>query len=133
MRNLIQLSIVLMLLLNFFSCTPKEEEMHNHISIDIETPVSNSIVSTPNMTAIKINLSAEVELHDVEITLKDASNNSIAPFNPLDIHSHSSSTTVSETIDLSSYPTGTSFTLTVEACEDHDCLEKVTQSSSFSI
>lgn len=133
MRYLLQGSITLILLLNLFACTPAEEEIHNHITIDIETPVNNGTVSTPNMTAIKINVSAEVELHDVEVTLKDASNNTIAPFNPLDIHSHTKSTTINETIDLSSYPAGEKFTLTVEACEDHDCSEKETKSSSFSI
>jgi len=132
MRNLLQLSIVLILLLNFVACTP-EEEKHNHVTVEIETPVDGSIVGTPDMTTIKINVSAEIELHDVEVTLKDASGNSIAPFNPLDVHDHTSSTTIEETIDLSDYPTGETFTLTVEACEDHDCEEIVTETSSFSI
>lgn len=133
MRNLLLSSITFILLLNLVACTPTEEEIHNHITIDIETPINNSTISSPNLTAIKINISAEVELHDIEVTLKDASNNAIAPFNPLDIHTHASSTTINETIDLSSYPAGETFTLTVEACEDHDCAEKVIESSSFSI
>ncbi|WMX12050.1 MULTISPECIES: hypothetical protein [unclassified Aureispira] len=133
MHKLFKLSILIIILFNFISCTQKEEEVHNHITIDVLSPTNNGTVSTPNTTAIKINLTADVELHDVEVTLKDSNNNSIAPFNPLDVHSHTKSTTIDEVVDLSSYAAGEKFTLTIEACEDHDCSEKETESISFSI
>ncbi|BDS10412.1 hypothetical protein [Aureispira anguillae] len=125
--------IFFIITLNFFSCTTAEEEVHNHISITIDAPANNSTVADPSAVEIDIDLTAEIELHDVEITLSDNNNTNIAPFDPMDVHVHAKSHHVHETINLSNYPAGSQFKLTVEACEDHDCAEKETKTITFSI
>jgi len=123
--------LALCLLIGTIGC--KKEEVHNHVTIDIHEPAEGSTVSNASQTHIHIDFTAEQELHDIEVTLTDSSGTAIAPFNPMDIHNHSTSHTLEQDIDLSAYPAGASFTLTVEACEDHDCAEKVTDSVQFNI
>lgn len=130
----IALSLALCIaMFGIFSCTQKTDDVHNHITIDIEKPTDNGVVANASAVEIDIDLTAEVELHDVEISLKDSANNAIPPFNPMDAHVHAKTHHVHETVDLSSYPSGSKFSLSVEACEDHDCTDKETKTINFSI
>ncbi len=119
-------------LISFMALSCKKE--HNHTEIEILSPTDESTIANASAVNIKITLTADEELHDVEISLKkEADTTYIAPFNPMDLHQHSKTVTVDETVDLSSYPAGTEFHLEVEACEDHDCEEKVKKSIHFRI
>lgn len=132
MKNIFHL-IFLLTICSIYSCATTEEP-HNHVTITVASPTNGGTVSDASAVSIDVTVAAAVELHDVELTLKDdASGNSISPFNPMDLHTHSKSKHIKETVNLSSYSAGSSFTLTIEACEDHDCAEKETETVKFSI
>ncbi len=112
----------------FFSC--KKE--HNHVDIEFLSPMDNDSVTNSSAVNIKIKFTAEEELEGIEVKLMEhTSGNSIAPFNPLEIHEHVKEYILDDTVNLSSYQTGTEFHLEVKACENHDCTEKVTKSIHF--
>lgn len=131
MKKIIALSAVFVFLMAAaYSC----KKDHNHIEIEFLSPMDEATVANAAAVNIKIKLTADEELEEVKITLKkEGETNGIAPFNTMEIHQHTKTYTVDETIDLSSYPAGTEFHLEVEACEDHDCSEKVKKSVHFKI
>ncbi len=132
MKKLLTISTLFAFLLaTAFSC--KKEE-HNHIEIEFMSPANDATVANAAAVNIKIKFTADDDLHDIEIVLEEeASKAKIAPFNPMKFHKHEKTHTVDETVNLSSYPAGTEFHLEVEACEDHDCKEKVKKHIHFKI
>lgn len=132
MKNIFGL-ILLLTACTIYSCTTKSEDIHNHVTITINNPTNNSTVANSSAVPFDITVAAAVELHDVEITLTDSTNTSIPPFNPMDVHVHTKTHQVQETVNLSNYAAGSTFKLTVKACEDHDCSESETETITFKI
>lgn len=125
---------VLLTLITFglvtFSC--KKDHKHAHVNIEILSPTDNITLSDPANTNINIKFSSEEDLHDIEVILINATTgDSIAPFNPLEIHQHVKNYEFNQSVDLSSYPAGTEFHLEAVACENHECTEKAIKSVHF--
>lgn len=130
MKNLFFLLSAL-ILLGLAACDKKDEHDHAHVNINILSPAANEVVSRPDSVVVRIDLSTEGELHDVDIELKQAGRD-VPPF-PQEIHEHSSSYNFSQVVNLSNYPSGSIFELHVHACEDHDCTELAEQEITFTI
>lgn len=132
MKKLISISAIFVFVMLAASSCKKDD--HNHVEVEFLSPMDEATVANPAAVNIKIKFTAEEELHDIEITLKKEGDSvAIAPFSPMHVHDHEKTITIDETVNLSSYPAGTEFHLEVEACEDHDCEEKVTKSIHFKI
>jgi hypothetical protein len=132
MKKLISISAIFVFVMLILSSCKKDG--HNHVEVEFMSPMDEATVANPAAVNIKIKFTAEEELHDIEITLKKEGDSvAIAPFSPMEVHDHEKTITIDETVNLSSYPAGTEFHLEVEACEDHDCEEKVTKSIHFKI
>ena len=131
--NLRLLSLALML--TAFGFTGCDKHHDQEITVTIESPADNAVLSNPSATNISVLFEAEKELEEVKVKLYvDASNTAIAPF-PIEVHEHKKSHRISETVNLSSYPAGTTFRLEAIACKDHDdnCAENVTKVIRFSL
>lgn len=133
LKFLVALSVLAFVQVSCSTDDPDEEE-HNHVTITIENPTDGATISATDAEnlEVKIKLEADVELHDVEILLHPSGDESDKILEA-DVHEHDKSHTYTQTVDLSSYPAGTSFHLEVEACEDHDCAEKATADVTFSL
>jgi len=136
MRKLLKQSILIIPMLigvasiALTSCKKEKPEY----SITIASPTNNSTVTNAASVSIEVTFTTNDELHEYDISLKQDTVGAmdIAPF-PLHGHEHEGSITITEAINLSSYPSGTRFIIAAETCADHDCEEKVTSTSSFLI
>lgn len=101
-------------------------------TVEILSPTNNSTISNAAAVSISVKFTAEEELEESTVSLKldsiGAAN--ISPF-PLEVHEHVATKTISETVNLSSYPSGTRFVIHAETCSDHNCTDKVTATSYF--
>jgi hypothetical protein len=115
-------------LLNF-SC--KKEEI-SEITITILKPGPNQVVANRAAVELQVRFEASVENHNVAVLIhRDGAPSDVAF--EWEEHDHDKIIELLETIDLSSYPSGTKFHLEAEACKDHDCKEKVFADIEFSI
>jgi len=104
----------------------------NEVTINIVKPVANQVVGNKAAVEILVQFVASEENEEVEVHIYrhgDSSN----PVFEWHEHEHDSLITLMETIDLSSFPSGTKFHLEAEACLDHKCKEKVSKEIEFSI
>jgi hypothetical protein len=109
----------------------KEEEL-SEIDITILTPTPDQVVANRAAVEVHVKFEASVENHNVAVVIhKDGVPSDVAF--EWDAHDHDKIIELLETIDLSSYPSGTKFHLEAEACKDHDCKEKVYADVEFSI
>ena len=118
-----------LLALSLLSCKDKE----NIISIEFEEPLAGEVVANAADVHIHVHITATDEMDDVEILLHPE-NNASDLILEVDEHVHGQSEFVfTEDLDLSSYPSGTTFHLEALVCADHDCKEKTTGDITFSI
>lgn len=136
MKNLLFL-LGAALLIGASSCTKDDHDHdhdHNHteVTINILSPTANAAVAQADSVVVRVELIAGGgDLHDVDIELKEGGRD-VAPF-PQNVHEHVSNYTFEQEVDLSSYPSGTTFELHVHACKDHDCSEHVDKEITFTI
>lgn len=116
----------------FSGCEDDEIEPENQIEIRILDPTSNDVVADPTMVRIYVEVEATMENHEVEIKLHPTDDEDDRIIY-IDLHEHDLLVTFEQTVDLSSYPSGQQFRLEVEACTDHDCLDKASREIVFSI
>jgi hypothetical protein len=108
------------------------KEASNEITIRIISPVEDQVVANAASVLIHVEFEATDENHNVELFIhKDGDVNDVAF--EWDQHDHDKKIVLMETIDLSSYPSGTKFHLEAESCKDHDCKNKVFKDVEFSI
>lgn len=108
------------------------EKEKNEVTINIVKPVDNQTVANKSAVEIQVDFVASEENEEVEVHIYmhgDSSN----PVFEWHEHEHDPLITLTETIDLSSFPPGTKFHLEAEACLDHKCKEKVSKEIEFSI
>ena len=119
-------------LVSFFSCEEHDDDDNNVVSIAIVSPTDGSKAANARSVEVYVKFSASVEMHELEIKLHPDGNssNNIIDF---DKHTHDKTYEFKETVDLSSFPTGTTFHLEVESCEDHDCKKVKKAEAEFSI
>ena len=113
-------------------CDKDDDHGDNDVTIVFISPSAGEQVADASNVVLEIELTATEELHDTEIYLYEESN----PDQPIlekDLHEHEKNYTFKQTVDLSSYPSGTVFILKAESCIDHDCDEQNEQSIMFSI
>lgn len=106
-----------------------EKEKISQVDIQFNSPGNNSTVGS--QVNLDITFSSQEELHDIEISLKNESNQENVPTFPRSIHQHVNSYNFTESVNLDSYPTGTEFHLEATACKNHDCTEKEIKSIHF--
>lgn len=135
MRSFLEKSILMILIIVgiaaiTFGC--KKEEIPP--TIEILNPANNSIVSDAAAVSISVRFTAQEELEESTVSLKLDSVGAadISPF-PLEVHEHVATKTISETVNLSSYPSGTRFVIHAETCSDHNCTDKVTATGYFTL
>ena len=117
-----------------FGACEKEKEEHgdNEITINILKPTTGEVLTDATNVHIHIEIEATDENHEAEIILHPDGDVSDLILD-YDEHSHDKVIRFEQDLDLSSYPSGTTFHLEVEACVDHDCEEKERADVEFSI
>lgn len=113
------------------SCDKKESD-ESVVTITIEKPADNAIIEDASKVDISILFSAEEQIHKfhVEVTPVSDPSQKILDYEQL---AHSTELQYVETLNLSAFPANSRFTLTVEACGDHDCNGRYEKSITFSI
>lgn len=128
MKNLFVLALIASVALLGACGDSHEVEVHFH------NPTDGAVVATADAAAleIEIDFESEEELHEVEIKLypTDTPADLIIDY---DGHDHEANYVFEQTVDISSYESGTSFTLEAITCEDHDCTENHTEKITFTI
>lgn len=124
------LAIAALLMLVVAAGCGKEED--NEITINIISPTNDQVVANKSAVLIHVEFDAEVENHNVEVLIHNDDDVNDVAFT-WDEHDHDKKIILMETIDLSSYPSGTKFHMEVEACKNHDCKDKVFKDIEFSI
>jgi hypothetical protein len=115
-----------------FTQTSCKKDDLNELTINILKPVANQTVANKAQVEIQVEVEASVENHNVEVIVYEHGN-SANPVFDWDQHSHDKMVTMTETIDLSSFDSGTEFHLKVIACKDEDCTEDVSKEIEFKI
>ncbi|WNJ17102.1 hypothetical protein [Pontibacter sp. G13] len=117
-----------------FSVSACDEDETASITITFEHPTAGEIVE--DASDVEIHIHAEGvdggEVDDMEVVLHPEGNvdDKIIDF---DEHTHAESYEFIEKVDLSSYPSGTTFHLEVNICGDHDCELSKSEDIEFSI
>jgi len=108
------------------------DDGNNAIQIDILRPGEGEVIVNPSKTDLWVNFNATGELHEIEIELyqKDERDEKIFYFEK---HVHEKTFEFRESIDLSSFPKGTSFDLEIKACLDEKCTTFIEEEITFSI
>ncbi len=128
MKNVLLFSFLTLGLL-FSACSDDDDDHdhdhdHDHGDVNIEflEPTDDETVSAPDDVHVHIRVTAEDEVHDVEIKMhpEDDASNLIIDF---DAHSHESVFNFEEDFDLSSYPSGTEFHIEVKVAKNHEGTE----------
>ncbi|HRD80844.1 MAG: hypothetical protein IAE84_13760 [Saprospiraceae bacterium] len=104
----------------------------NEVTINIVKPVANQAVANKAAVEILVQFVASEENEEVEVHIYQHGDSSNPVFEWHE-HEHDPLITLAETIDLSSFPSGTKFHLEAEACLDHKCKEKVSKEIEFTI
>jgi hypothetical protein len=104
----------------------------NEVTINIVKPVDNQVIANKAAVEIQVQFVASEENEEVEVHIYQHGDSSNPVFEWHE-HEHDPLITLTETIDLSSFPSSTKFHLEAEACLDHKCKEKVTKEIEFTI
>lgn len=118
-----------LLIFAFASCTKSDD---NQITISFISPTDNAIIADKSSVLIHVNFVASDENHMVRVILHPDDNISDKIID-WDQHSHDKTIEFKQTVDLSSFPSGTKFHLEATACADHDCATEVEDDILFSI
>lgn len=110
----------------------KKDEDQNVVTINIISPVDGSVVADASQVLIHIEFEATDENEEIDVLIHRDGDESDVAFE-WDTHDHDKKIVLMETIDLSSYPSGTKFLMEIDACEDHDCKRKSHKHITFSI
>lgn len=104
----------------FTSCVEEMEEENNVVTITIDEPLNEAVITDCTEVHIHVDVVATVENHEFEVVLhpEDDTSDRIIDF---DLHDHDKELTFDQEVDLCSYAPGTCFHLEVVACVDHDC------------
>jgi hypothetical protein len=132
MKNFALLALVFSLF-SLGAC--KHEHGTGDLTVHIQSPLNNSVVSNAASVSVVVHFTAEHELEEVVLNLVvDSTNATVAPF-PISRHEHNKTLEISETVNLSSYPAGTRFRLEAKACRNHNdnCAEFVQEVSRFTL
>lgn len=116
------------------SCNKDDGHEEHGTEVTFKSPTDGTTIALADAASVSINIdfSSEEELHEVEVSLTadSAPSDKIIDF---DEHQHESTYSFEQVVDLSSYGSGASFTLTTVVCADHDCESTEEHSISFSI
>lgn len=112
------------------ACEKDDEDPSNKVTITIEEPTNDAVISDCSDVHIHVDFSATMENHEVEVVLhpEGDTGNKIIDYGE---HDHDKEITFEQEVDLCSFPAGTCFHLEVSACTDHDCAEKETADAEF--
>ena len=131
MRKTIFLFAIAILSVAMLSSCKKD---NGNYVITFISPTDGSTVTDASDAHIEIKFEApdELEEYEISLTVDSVGAAAITPF-PLSGHDHVKTKTISEHVNLSSYPSGTAFRLKASLCKNHDCTEKLEQSVRFLI
>ncbi len=122
MFRITQLTIMLTFLGAFALSSCDREEVIT-VNIEFEEPTAGETVADASDVHIHVHFTAMGgDLHDLEVVLHPDGDvaDKIIEF---DGHEHAEEYVFMEDVNLSSYPSGTTFHLEAKACLDHDCAE----------
>jgi len=128
MKFLSNFYVVLFLGVFLFSACDKEET--NVVTITIEEPINDEVITDCSEVHVHIDIDASVENHEVEVVLHPEGDVEDKILD-IDMHEHDKEVHIEQEVDLCSYPSGTCFHLEVEACVNEDCSEKATADAEF--
>ena len=132
MQNIKPITLIFLLAGAFLLSSCDKEEVIT-VAIDFEEPTAGAVVADAADVHIHVHFTATGgELHDVEVILhpeNDASDRIIE----FDGHDHAMEYAFMEDVNLSGYPSGSSFRLEAKACLDHDCADSEIGEITFSI
>jgi hypothetical protein len=134
MKNLLLFGFLLIGLLAAGCSDDDDDDDHDHDEVTIEflEPTDGATVAAADEVHIHIRVTAEEEVHDLEIKMHPEGDESdlIIDF---DAHSHESTFDFEEDYDLSSYPAGTEFHIDVRVAKDHEATEFEIEDIHFQI
>lgn len=112
------------------SCGDDPEDDTNTITITVDEPLNDEVITDCADVHVHIDIEASIENHEVEIVLHPEGDvdDKIIDY---DEHDHDKLITFEQEVDLCSYPSGTCFHLEVAACIDHDCEVRETADVEF--
>ena len=122
MKNVLLFAFLAIGLL-FTACSDDDDHDHSDdVKIEFLEPMNEEVVASPDDVHIHIRVTADEEVHDVEIKMhpEDDLSDLIIDF---DAHSHEATFDFEEDYDLSSYPSGTEFHVEVKVAKDHEGTE----------
>ncbi len=130
--NTVQRLMISLSLIVLFVFTGCKNEKDNIITIEFEEPTAGQVLPKGTPVDIHIHFTATDEIHDVEVILHPDgdTNNKIINF---DEHVHEAEYVFEQTVDLSTFATGTKFHLEVVVTKDHDGTETQSDDIEFSI
>lgn len=131
MKKALWLFLPLFALISLTACEKDDDHGDNDVTIEFLSPADGATVDA-SAVEISIRLTATEENEDSDIYLY-AENNPDQILLEHEVHEHEKVIEFNQTVDLSSFPSGTAFILKVEACLDHDCDEQKEASIRFSI
>jgi hypothetical protein len=112
----------------FSSC----DKHNNDVTITIVSPTDGQTVANDSSVVVNVLVTASEEVEDVHIELHAHGSTDLILDSDVE-HVHESSYSFTQTVDLSSYASGTEFHLMVSSSIDHDGDEKVTKEITFTI
>lgn len=113
------------------SCSKDDDDHgHNEITITFLSPANGEEIEA-GIKTIEVEFSATASLHDIEIVLMLKETESVVL--DLGAHLHVQNHILSETLDFSSFESGTTFILKAEAEIEHDGDDVVSDQIEFSI
>ncbi|MBI1192805.1 MAG: hypothetical protein GC205_06495 [Bacteroidetes bacterium] len=114
------------------SCNKEGDDDHNHVDIAFLEPSNGQSFTGADAANVHIHVrfTADEENEAIVLRLYPEGDPTNLILN-IDLHEHDQVIDIEEDVDLSAYPAGTEFHLEAEACEDHDCIEVVTDDIHF--
>jgi hypothetical protein len=133
MKKIILPLLIGLFLLQVTSCN-KEDTLED-VTINFINPFNGQEIDLANAEEFQFNIvvTADKDLHDIFFTAFPTNDPSDKVVD-IKRHRHDTEIEIVQIRDLSSYPSGTEFTIEIEVCVDHDCsATPVQESITFSV
>jgi hypothetical protein len=118
-----------LLIFSLISCSKSGD---NEITITFVSPTSEEAVANKSSVLVHISFEATDENHEVKVVLHPEGDSATKIINWKQ-HSHRKKVEFKQTVDLSSFPSGTRFHLEAIACLDEDCTQEIEEDIYFII
>jgi hypothetical protein len=133
MKNIVFYLAIGFSIFQLTSCS-KDDETLDDVTIQFINPTNNQQISLAEAENLVFNVivTADKDLHDIFMKVYPTANSTDLIVDRKR-HRHATSIEFSEERDLSAYSSGTTFTINIDVCIDHDCSSFISDSIEFSV